>query len=69
MESMEGTAGLISCNEEQSRPFGDNNMTVDDTYKIIIPLTYLMSFDSTLVATKDLCCLIYYAVVGLVAVQ
>ena len=44
-------------------------MTVDDTYGVIIPLIYLMGFDSTLVATKVLCCLIYYAVVGPVAVQ
>ena len=69
MGSMEGAAGMISCNEEQSQPFGDDSMTVDDTYGMIIPLIYLMDFDSTLEVTKVMCCLIYYAVVGPVAVQ
>ena len=43
-------------------------MTVDDTYGMIIPLIYLMEFDSTMIVTKVLCCLIYYAVVGPVVV-
>ena len=68
MESMEGAAGLISCNGERSQPFGDDSMTVNDTYGMVIPLIYFMGFDSTLVATKVLCCC-YYAVVGSVAVQ
>ena len=36
--------------------FEDDSMTVDDTYGVIIPLIYVMGFDSALVATKVLCC-------------
>jgi len=32
-------------------------MNVDDIYGVIIPLIYIMGFDSTLGATKVLCCL------------
>ena len=58
---MEGAAGLISCNEERSQPFEDDSITLDNIYGVIIPLIYIIGFDSALVATKVLCCLIYYA--------